>query len=471
MFHHDEKHWGPAGPNAGVLQDNDPGMYPVGYDDHDATTQGSHDDDDVDSTAPPSVRRQRTARASEDLRRTASNVLSTIASRITTRGWPEPPPPPDGGAKAWTQVACTYYEQTMPDTPPSTISWIGSLQIWLTMVSGVFSGRLLDAGFFVPTFFVGAVLQVLGMFLMSISKTYWQLMLTQGVLTGIGGGIFFTPSLALVTTYFDKRRGLAMGLVTTGNSVGGIIYPLVVRQLIPKLGFGWTSRVLAFINLTALAVCLGFMRPRLPPRKSGPLIDWAAFREPVFDAFLSGWWLIMWANYYTFYYIASFAVEDLAMSYSAASVLVMVLNGAGLPFRVIVPLFSDRFGPLNVLMPVVFVWVIVSFCWLAVHSIGGYYAFTAVYGATSGAFQCLIPTTIASITDRLDKVGTRMGMAFAIISVASMTGPPVGGAIRSSGPGSFLGPQLWAACSLLVGFVLCLVARWARGGLNLRTKC
>ncbi|KAH8762091.1 major facilitator superfamily domain-containing protein [Diaporthe sp. PMI_573] len=436
------------------------------------------------------MRRQRTARASEDLRRTASNVLSTIASRLTTRGWPEPPPPPDGGIKAWTQVACgwiaifvtwgylnsfgsfqTYYEQTMPGTRPSTISWIGSLQIWLTMVMGLFTGRLLDAGFFVPTFFVGACLQVLGMFLMSVSKTYWQLMLTQGVLTGLGGGIFFTPSLALVTTYFDKKRGLAMGLVTTGNSVGGIVYPLVVRQLIPKLGFAWTSRVLGFINLTALGLCVAFLRPRLPPRKSGPIIDWAAFREPVFDAFVAGWWLIMWANYYTFYYIASFAVAELGMSYSAASVLVMILNGAALPFRIIVPLFSDHLGPINVLLPVTLTWVIVAFCWLAVRNIGGYYAFTAVYGATSGAFQCLLPTTIASITDRLDKVGTRMGMAFCLISVASMAGPPVGGALQTAGPRQFLGPQLWAACSVLVGFVLILVARWARAGLSLRTKC
>lgn len=95
----------------------------------------------------------------------------------------------------------TYYEQTtMPDTAPSVISWIGSLQIFLTMLGGVFTGRLLDAGFFVPTFFVGAVLQVLGIFLMSISTTYWQLMLTQGVLTGLGGGIFFSPALALVST-------------------------------------------------------------------------------------------------------------------------------------------------------------------------------------------------------------------------------------------------------------------------------
>ena len=98
----------------------------------------------------------------------------------------------------------TYYEETMTE-PSSTISWIGSLQIWLTMVGGIFSGRLLDAGFFVPTLFVGAVLQVLGMFLMSICKTYWQLMLTQGLLTGIGGGIFFTPSLALVTTVSDDH--------------------------------------------------------------------------------------------------------------------------------------------------------------------------------------------------------------------------------------------------------------------------
>lgn len=149
-----------------------------------------------------------------------------------------------------------YYEQTMPNTDPSVISWIGSLQIWLTMIGGVFTGRLLDAGYFVPTFFVGAVLQVLGIFLMSICTKYWQLMLTQGFLTGLGGGIFFTPALALVATvsyslmprgilsirtrltlrqYFDKQRGFAMGVLTTGNSVGGMIYPVVVRQLIPKV--------------------------------------------------------------------------------------------------------------------------------------------------------------------------------------------------------------------------------------------
>lgn len=263
------------------------------------------------------------SRVSEDPRPTESNVLSQILSRITTREWPEPSPAPDGGIKAWTQVACgwlvvcttwgyansfgsfqTYYESDLLHTyPPSTISWIGAVQVWLTLFIGVFSGRLLDAGFFLPTFMVGACVQVLGMFLMSISTEYWQLMLTQGVLTGIGAGIFFTPSMALITTYFQKRRGISVGVATTGNSIGGMVYPLAVRELLPRLGFAWTTRILAFINLGALATACVFMRPRLPPRKSGPLIDTSALIDPVYMFLIIGMFGLMWGNYYTFYYV------------------------------------------------------------------------------------------------------------------------------------------------------------------------
>ncbi|KAH9904409.1 major facilitator superfamily domain-containing protein [Xylariomycetidae sp. FL2044] len=434
--------------------------------------------------------RERAARASQELKRTTSNALSHVASRLSTRGWPEPPPPPDGGVQAWTQVAMgwlvifttwgyvnsfgsfqTYYTSTMPETAPSAISWIGSVQIWLTLIIGAFSGRLLDAGWFLPTFFVGAVLQVLGMFLMSLSTRYWQLMLTQGILTGIGGGIFFTPSLALVATYFSGRRALAVGLTTTGNSAGGIVYPVVVRQLIPLVGFAWTARVLAFINLACLAVVFAFMRPRLPPRKSGPIVDLSAFKEPVYVGFVFGVFFLMWANYYTFYYIASFGVEKLGLSYSDASILVIILNGAGLPFRVIPPLFADRIGPINVLIPVSFTWVIVAFCWLAVKDVPGYYAFTVFYGIASGAFQCLIPTTVASITKHLNTVGTRLGMAFSIVSFASLTGPPIGGALQSARGGEFSGAQGWAAGVTLLAFLFFSAARVYRGGWKLSSRC
>ena len=132
----------------------------------------------------------------------ASNALEKVASRLTTRSIRDPGPPPDGGLKAWTQVAMgwlvifttwgyvnsfgafqTHYTLTL-DESPSTISWIGSIQVWLTFFIGAFSGRLLDAGMFIPVFAVGSVLQLIGIFMMSLSTRYWHLMLTQGILTG-----------------------------------------------------------------------------------------------------------------------------------------------------------------------------------------------------------------------------------------------------------------------------------------------
>lgn len=176
--------------------------------------------------------------ASLELRRTASNVLDRVASRITTRSIRDPPPPPDGGFHAWLQVAMgwiiifttwgyvnsfgsfqAYYTETL-DQDASTISWIGSIQVFLTFFIGAFSGRLLDAGLFVPTLFVGAILQLLGIFMMSLSTKWYQLLLSQGVLTGIGGGIFFCPSMGLIATYFSNKRALAVGIASTGNSVG-----------------------------------------------------------------------------------------------------------------------------------------------------------------------------------------------------------------------------------------------------------
>lgn len=130
------------------------------------------------------------SQVSLDLRRTVSRASNVLDRVLTTRSIADPGLPPDGGLKAWTQVACawlvifttwgwvnsygafqTYYTLTLAESA-STISWIGTVQNWLTFFIGAFSGRLLDAGLYVPTFIVGAVLQLLGMFLMSVSTKY-----------------------------------------------------------------------------------------------------------------------------------------------------------------------------------------------------------------------------------------------------------------------------------------------------------
>jgi hypothetical protein len=293
---------------------------------------------------------------------------------------------------------------------------------------------------------------------------------------------------------------LAVGLCTTGNSVGGIIYPVVVRQLLPTLGFAWTARVLGFINLACLGLAIVFMRPRLPPRMSGPVIDYTAFREPVFMLFVSGLFCIIWGIFYTFYYvslfvvrrhmaqrsreclaydvnypwlpkIASFGTQTLDLPYSSASIMVIIINGVGVPARLIPPLFADRYGPLNTITPIAAGGAVVAWSWLAVKNVTGYYVFTTFYGIANGAFQCLLPTTVTSITKRLDMVGTRLGMAFTIASFASLTGPPLGGALQARNGGSFVAPQIWAATSTLLAFILVGLARVYRGGWTFKTRC
>ena len=45
------------------------------------------------------------------------------------------------------------------------------------------------------------------------------------------------------------------------------------------------------------------LRPRLPPRNSGPLIEWAAFHEPPYVLFTIGMFLIFWAIYFGFFHV------------------------------------------------------------------------------------------------------------------------------------------------------------------------
>ncbi|KXT05631.1 hypothetical protein AC578_5651 [Pseudocercospora eumusae] len=423
-----------------------------------------------------------------DLKRTASNALSKVASRLTTRSITNPPPPPDGGLKAWTQVAMgwlvifttwgwvnsygafqSYYTLNL-GVSASTVSWIGSVQNFLTFLLGCFSGRLLDAGFFLPTLIVGATIQILGIFFMSLSTKYWQLMITQGIMTGLGGGLFFTPSVGLIGTYFSTRRAMAIGIVTTGNSAGGMIYPVMVQQLLPKLGFAWTTRVVGFLNLALLLVVFAFMRPRLPPRKSGPLVDFSAFKEPTYALFVAGLFFVIWAIYYTFYYITSYGNEVIGLPFTTATTLTTIINGVGMPARVIPPYFADRFGQLNVVTPILLALTVVAFCWIAVDSSAGVYTYTVFYGIWSAAFQCLLPSTVASITTDMSMFGTRLGMAFGTLSFAALTGPPIGGALQSAMGGRYLGGQLWAAVSTGICFGLFAASRVSKAGWKLRAR-
>lgn len=124
-----------------------------------------------------------------------------------------------------------YYEERFPHQTASSISWIGSLQVALLMGLGIIIGPIFDAGYLRTLTCVGTFISILALMLTSICTQYWQILLTQGLLLGIGNGCLFIPSTAILPSYFLKKRSLAIGLAATGSAVGMFGYLKVTLKL------------------------------------------------------------------------------------------------------------------------------------------------------------------------------------------------------------------------------------------------
>ena len=109
--------------------------------------------------------------------------------------------------------------------------------------------------------------------MLSIYKTHGQALLAQGLVVGSGAGCLFVPCVAVLPTYFNTKLGLAVGVAAAGSSLGGNIYPTVLHQLIDKLGFGWSVRVLAFVALGTLIIPIAVMKMRVILPEAGTLTD------------------------------------------------------------------------------------------------------------------------------------------------------------------------------------------------------
>ncbi|PNS21665.1 Riboflavin transporter MCH5 [Sphaceloma murrayae] len=400
-------------------------------------------------------------------------------------------PPPDGGLQAWLQVlGChvgmasvwgsvmtwgafqTYYTSILlPDYPQSTISWIGSLQVTLIFLVGIVSGRLTDGGYFYPVVYTGLILEVLGIFMTSLGTQFWHLLLAQGVCFGIGAGLTFTPMTALLSTYFEKKRAVAIALAASGAATGGVVFPIVFTHLVPVVGFGWAVRVVAFVILVFNGICAGMARWRLPPRQTGPWVDSTAFRDRTFMLATLAMFFVFWAVYYAFFFVGVFARTEIGLSYDQSVNLLLVMVAIGVPARIIPGLIADNYlGPMSTLLPILMLAAIMLLVWTAVTNVAGLYVFSALYGIGGAAIQSLFPAMLASLTPDIRMRGTRMGMGFFVASFAVLSGPPIAGELITQRDGDFLAAQIWAGVSMILGLVLLGICRFLKAGTSFKTK-
>lgn len=398
-------------------------------------------------------------------------------------------PPPDGGINAWFHVLLThlvffntwgvsnsfgvfqqYFAASMM-RDSSDISWIGGLQVFLLFMVGVFAGRASDAGYFHMIFEAGVIFQLTGIFTASLCTKYWQIILAQGVCLGIGNGLLFCPALSVLSTYFSTKRTIAIGISASGAALGGLIYPTIVGQMLPHVGYPWTVRIIGFVMLVAHIPPVLFFSPRVPPRKVGPIFSWQEFKDTQYLFAALSCFLNFWGLYFAFFYIENFARDRLNASSATSINLLITINVVGVVGRIVPSLIADlRLGTINVLIVCSFSASIVIYCWQAIDSINGLFVFAGIYGVVAGALQSLIPALAASLTTDLTKIGSRLGMILTIVSFGPLTGPSLAGALIKGDAGRYNHAQLFAGTSILVGAGCAVFVRISQTGLVLWKK-
>lgn len=98
----------------------------------------------------------------------------------------------------------------------------------------------------------GALMVAAGLLLAS-GGTAWQLLLGYGIFVGLlGNGALFPPMMAYVSRWFDRRRGTALALVSSGQYVAGVLWPVLFERATAT--WGWQATMQGFAAVVALAV-------------------------------------------------------------------------------------------------------------------------------------------------------------------------------------------------------------------------
>ncbi|KDQ24022.1 hypothetical protein PLEOSDRAFT_1048021 [Pleurotus ostreatus PC15] len=299
----------------------------------------------------------------------------------------------------------------------SNVSWIGSTQLFFLFAMGLPAGKLLDMGYLRQTNLVGSLIclfvsQCL-LFMVSLAHTdtYYQVYLSQGVGLGVGAGLLYVPAVAVQAHHWKRRRAFAMGVVVTGSSLGGIIFPIMLNRLFQSsVGFEWGVRASAFVVL-GLLIMANLLMSDNPSVKGGG-------EKPVLKNILTdipfmlssfGVFVITWGIFFPYFYVQLFAVLH-GVDPSIAFYSLAIMNAAGLPGRVLPGILADRFGPFNIIVPVLLVNAALIFALFGVSAEGGIVAFVVFYGAIRfgvGYFMSAFGTLIGAPID-----GALLGKSF-----------------------------------------------------------
>ncbi|KAJ7499842.1 MFS general substrate transporter [Mycena latifolia] len=360
---------------------------------------------------------------------------------------------PEGGLQAWATVAGAfliqfcgfgyttafgvyqdfYTREYLTHSSTSAISWIGSINATIAISGGLLAGRLYDRGYFYSLLYGGCIILSFSIFMLSLCKPdkYYQIFLAQGLGAGIGGGLFYVPSVAVVSHYFHERRALAMGIIVAGASLGAVVHPIMLNNTLRRLGFATAVRASAGLVSGLLLIACLLMRARLPTPQAQPLF-WSSIRrfgrDRPYVLATAGLTIFNMGFFFPTFYLQLDAVtHGIDQTFSFYSLVIM--NTASFAGRLSAGFVARRLGILNMTIAATACVAALILAMIALRTVASVVVIGVLYGYCAGVYVTLNAPLLAVLTADLGELGLRLGVALAASGLGGLIGPPINGAL------------------------------------------
>ncbi|KAF1988349.1 MFS general substrate transporter [Aulographum hederae CBS 113979] len=393
-----------------------------------------------------------------------------------------------GLVNAYGTFQSIYMNTLLPNKDLLLLNLIGSTESFFVLAGSFIVGRVLDAGLHKYLLGVGTVLVSLSMFLLSVINgggnhgegNYGLIWLCQGALLGMGMACFFVSSSQIAATWFLRRKSFAIGIVASGASISGLIYPIMTRFLTEQVGFNDAVKyVAAVVTFTALiSFCLANPNPAHIYRKpkkwmaTEVWVDSNCFKDTAMLWLIASISFMFFGFYAVFFNLENWSVEvgigyrdpkpeGIAADAQPTFFYLAIMNACSTIGRIVSAYLCDKFGALRIhAISMIVSSILIYFLWTFAKTMATGMAFSCIFGAFSGAVIGLPPASVANILgkskERQSKLGQWTGMMYTISAIPALVGPVIAGHLITEFDNNYLTVEMWSGtCLLLAG--ICLI--------------
>jgi len=305
---------------------------------------------------------------------------------------------------------------------------------------------------------------------------------SQGTASQQSFGIMQLTLHLVVATWFKKKKGFAIGIVASGASIAGLVYPVMTKFLIASMGFNNAQRCVAALTTATALLSVLVARPNPAHQLRKPekwlrvrtFVDTQAFRNASFCWLTAAICFLFFGFYAVFFNLEEWAAREglgykdetpsgfeIGLNHEVKKdairtfYLLSIMNGTSTLGRLSSSYLCDHFGALNVHSVVTLVAsLLVLLLWTMAKTVPAAIAFVVLFGVFSGAVIGLPPASVAYILGgdpaAQAKLGQWTGMMYSASAVFALTGPVIAGHLITTYNNNFLTVQCWSgACMLL----------------------